>query len=300
MISLKQIKYALAVADHGHFKRAAEACSISQSALSGAISDMETQLGFQVFERDNKRVLVTKLGEEVLVRARKIHIDVQDLHALASSANAPMSGKLYMGMIPTIAQYLLPKVLPSIRSQYPDLNVVIDEDQSETLVSRVKSGAIDCAVLALPYDCEGLLTLPFWQENFYLLAHKDDALSRRQSVTVSDINLENLLLLEDGHCLKDHALSACRLKPEQFDVEVRANSLGTLINLVANKMGTTFVPEIALSGVLSHQPNLVAIKLDEAGPHRELALILRPSYPRFDSLERLKLLMASCLSGSAP
>lgn len=296
MISLKHIKYALAVADHGHFKRAAEACAISQSALSSAISDMETQLGFQVFERDNKRVLVTNLGKEVLTRARKIHLDVQDLHALASKVNAPMSGKVYMGMIPTIAPYLLPKILPSIHQKYPNLNLVIDEDQSEVLVNRVKNGAIDCAVLALPYDCEGLLTLPFWQENFYLVAHKDDRLSQQPSVNTSEINLEHLLLLEDGHCLKDHALSACQLKPEQLDVEVRANSLATLINLVSNKMGTTFVPQIALSEVLGHQPNLVAIKLDEAGPHRELALILRPSYPGFDNVERLKTLMASCLS----
>ena len=169
MISFKQIRYALAVAEHGHFKRAAEASAISQSALSGAISDMETQLGFKVFERDNKKVLITPLGQELLHRAARIHLDIQDLHALADNGKTTVSGKLRLGMIPTVAPYLLPEILPKIRAEYPDLRLSVEEDQSHILVSRVKSGAIDSAILALPYDCEGLLCLPFWQEDFFFV-----------------------------------------------------------------------------------------------------------------------------------
>lgn len=299
MISLKQIRYALAVEEQANFKRAAEQCSISQSALSGAISDMETQLGFQLFERDTKKVFVTPLGQEVLDRARKISLDVQDLHALAEKIKAPMSGKFKLGMIPTIAPYLLPKVLPEIKTQFPDLLLVIEEEQSHTLVSRVKKGEIDSAILALPYDCEGLLSFTFWSEDFYLVTHANEALAKHAFVKSADLNSYDLLLLEDGHCLKDHALAACQLEAKHSELEIRANSLSTLVHLVANKMGATLVPEIALSQLLANQKELAAIKLEEPGPHRELAFIVRPTYPDLAKIENLKEMMKRCLNKHA-
>ena len=158
MISLKQLKYALAVERHRHFKRAAEDCAISQSALSSAISDMEATLGFQVFERDNKKVLLTPLGKQMLGKARDIHLQVSDLGKLANLIKQPLCGPLSIGIIPTIAPYLLPRILPALQQQYPALELTVEEDQSAVLVNRVLAGQLDSAIIALPYDCRGLLS----------------------------------------------------------------------------------------------------------------------------------------------
>lgn len=287
MISLKQIKYALAIEEHLHFKKAADACSISQSALSSAINDMENILGFQVFERDNKKVLITPLGQQVLDKARKIFVEVNDLSSMAASLQEPLSGELSVGMIPTIAPYLLPVILPAIQESYPKLNLTIEEDESTQLVSRVLAGQLDTAILALPFDCQGLLTFPFWDEDFYLVAHRDTSLAKLKTVSTGDIELSTLMLLKDGHCLKDHALSVCGIKNEST-VNIRGTSLGTLIQLVSGKLGTTLVPEIALQQLVAHHPELIALPLKEPGPHRRIAFIVRPNYPALNNIELLK------------
>lgn len=295
MISLKHLKYALAVERHGHFKRAAEECAISNSALSSAISDMEGQLGFQVFERDTKRVIVTPLGRSVLDRAQSIYLQVQDLHSLAEQLSSPMSGRFQMGMIPTIAPYLLPLILPDARQQYPDLQLLIDEDQSHTLVERVRQGELDTAMLALPYDCEGLLTLPFWDEDFYLVTHKASPLAGNDAIKSEDVDLDSLMLLKDGHCLKDHTLSVCHMAERETNVSIRGSSLSTLVHLVANNMGSTFVPAMALHQLLMQHTSLRALRLKEPGPHRQLAFIVRPNYPMFEKIESLRALIKQSL-----
>jgi LysR family hydrogen peroxide-inducible transcriptional activator len=290
MISLKQLKYALAIDQHRHFKKAAESCAISQSALSSAINDMEAQLGFQVFERDNKKVLVTSLGREVLDRANKIFVDVNDLQSLAGHGSEPLSGPLAIGMIPTIAPYLIPLLLPELKKEFGNLHMTIEEDQSQHLVERVMSGELDAAVLALPYDCPGLLTFPFWEENFYLVLHEDDNPDQAAQVKSADIDLSGLMLLKEGHCLKDHALSVCGGMTES-NVNITGTSLSTMIELVAAGMGTTLIPQIARHQLLQAHPHLQALKLDEKGPHRTLAIAVRPSYPRLADLELLKQIM---------
>src|SRR5690554_4209285 len=157
MISLKQLNYALAVAQTRHFKKAAEQCAISQSALSTAISELESQLGTQLFERDNKKVLVTPVGEQILARAMAIKVELDDIHRLAQAGKQPLSYPMSMGVIPTIGPYLLPKVLPVVRDRYPDFRLAITEEQSHILVDKVRSGELDTAVLALPYPHDGLL-----------------------------------------------------------------------------------------------------------------------------------------------
>lgn len=286
MVSLRQLHYALAVERHLHFKRAAEECNISQSALSTALSEMERQLGFQIFERDNRKVLVTPLGRQVLDRAREIDLQMEDLKKLAGAQRKPLSTPLTLGIIPTVGPYLLPRVLPTLQQSYPDLQLDIVEDHSAELLEQLRRGALDAAIIALPYDCKGLLTFPFWQEDLVWIVNSQDRWAKCDVASSEDFIQSHLMLLKDGHCLTEHALSACKLgstSPHSFS----ATSLSTLIQLVAAQMGTTLVPEIALESLVKNNPQLTQIPLQESGPHRELAFAIRPNYPGIRNVEAL-------------
>jgi LysR family hydrogen peroxide-inducible transcriptional activator len=289
MISLRQIHYALAVEETLHFRKAAEQCSISQSALSTALAEMEKQLGFQVFERDNKKVIVTPLGREVLDKARVIKREMSDLQRLADLHGKPLSSAMSIGLIPTIAPYLLPIILPPLQAAYPELGLDLSEAQSHRLVERVKSGDLDAGILALPYDTDGLLTFPFWRENFYWITHSSDDSVRTKRIRADQIDPRRLMLLEEGHCLKDQALAVCQLT-ETGTHNLSATSLETLVQLVAGKMGSTLVPEMAVASLVDGNPDLQKLPLAEAGPHREIAFIVRPTYPGVRSIETLRAL----------
>ncbi len=297
MISLKQIHYALAVERHLHFKRAAEACNISQSALSTALSEMEKQLGFQVFERDNRKVLVTPLGRQVLDRARLVELQMADLEKLADAQREPLSTPLALGVIPTIGPYLLPRVLPALQRQYPRLKLDIVEDQSAEVLEQLRRGALDAAVIALPYDCDSLLTFPFWEENLLWIVHAKNACAQHKVATIEDFTESHLMLLKDGHCLTDHALSACKLE-NLSNHSFSATSLSTLIPLVAGDMGSTLVPEIALEQLVRGNRKLACIPLEEPGPQRELAIAIRPNYPGMANIEALVALFRAELQGA--
>jgi LysR family hydrogen peroxide-inducible transcriptional activator len=298
MISLKQIHYALAVQRHLHFKRAAEACNISQSALSTALSEMEKQLGFQIFERDNRKVLVTPLGRQVLERAQSIELQMEDLEKLADSQREPLSTPLSLGVIPTIGPYLLPRVLPALQDQYPHLKLDLMEDQSAEVLDQLRRGALDAAIIALPYNCDGLLTFPFWQEDLLWIIHAEDESAGLRTASVDDLAKSQLMLLKDGHCLREHALSACKLDNVSAH-SVSATSLPTLIQLVAGKMGSTLVPEIALEQLVTGNAQLAKIPLEEPGPHRELAIAIRPNYPGMANVEMLVELFREELKNAA-
>ena len=287
MISLKQLRYALAVEKHLHFKKASEECAVSQSALSTALSEFEKQLGVQVFERDNKKVLITPIGQAILKKAKAIRMEVDDLYQLARSHNEPLSYPMTMGIIPTIGPYLLPKVLPNLRKAYPDFQLRIVEEQSHVLVEKVRSGDIDTAILALPFAHDGLLAFEFWEEDFYWITQKDDAQAQRTDINSDEINHAQLMLLKDGHCLKDHALSACKLQPGETNQTFGSSSLNTLIQMVAGKMGTTIVPEMALDQLVSNSTELQAVHLNEPSPHRRIAFIVRPNYAGVSNIEKL-------------
>ena len=292
MISLRQIRYALAVERNLHFGKAAQDCSISQSALSTALAEMEKQLGFQIFERDNKRVLVTPLGREVLKKARVIKREMDDLSRLADASRAPLSAPMAIGMIPTIAPYLLPTILAPLEEQYPSFELHVSEAQSAELVRRVRDGELDAGILALPYDTEGLLIFEFWRENFYWITHADDEMAARKRIRADEIDPNRLMLLEEGHCLKEHALAVCKLTG-RFSQQLGATSLPTLVQLVAGRMGSTLVPEMAVPSLVDINPALRKVALAEAGPHREIAFIVRPGYPGLHHIERLKALFAA-------
>ena len=296
MISLKQLTYALAVEKHLHFKRAAEACSVSQSALSTALNELEKQLGFQIFERDNKKVLVTPIGQQVLDKAQKITLQLDDLVKLADTQRSELSYPMSIGIIPTIAPFLLPIVLPTLTEHYPNLELKIVEEQSHELVDKVRRGEIDTAILALPYRCDGLLSFEFWQEDFYWITHSDEMKASCTEITANELEQSKLMLLQDGHCLKDHALSACNI-PSDAQHSLSATSLNTLIQLVAGKFGSTLVPEMALEQLIEPNKSLSKARLAESGPHRTLAFVVRPNYAGVNNIELLMAHFKSALKG---
>jgi LysR family hydrogen peroxide-inducible transcriptional activator len=296
MISTKQLTYALAVEKTLHFKKAAEYCNISQSALSTALTALEQQLGLQIFERDNKKVLVTPIGKQVLQQARSIMLQVNDLQQLATGQQSPLSFPMSIGVIPTIAPYLLPKILPELNQQHPDFKLNVVEEQSHVLVEMVRSGEIDSAILALPYPCEGLLTLEFWQEDFYWIALNGEEHSNQAEITSEELAHSKLMLLKDGHCLKDHILDTCRLSEQTANHGFGATSLTTLIQMVLGKMGTTLIPAMALQQLTSQNEQLNAVHLNEPSPHRRIAFIIRPNYTRMKSVEALMKLCTAALT----
>ncbi|MEW6983132.1 LysR substrate-binding domain-containing protein [Colwelliaceae bacterium 6471] len=288
MVSIKQLYYALAVEKTLHFKKAAEACNVSQSALSTAIHELEKQLGLTIFERNNKQVLVTNDGQLILNKAKQIKLELDELLQISQTNQQPFSNPMSIGIIPTIGPYLLPKVLPEIRKRYPNFKLKIIEEQSHVLVDMVRTGEIDAAILALPFAIDGLMSFEFWQEDFYWVSHKDECPKQMQEITSEELEIEKLMLLKDGHCLKDHALAACRLQNKKQDSDFDSASLHTLIQMVAGKLGTTLVPHMALDQLIYSESELSAVHLNEPGPHRIISLIIRPNYVRTNEILLLK------------
>lgn len=285
MISIKQLNYALAVAKRLHFKKAADDCYVSPSTLSNAITELENQIGFQIFERTNKKVIVTKLGADLLKKAETVKHQIEDIKKLGEKQKAPLSSSLSIGVIPTIGPYLLPLVLPRLKKYYPNLNLKILEGKSSSLVEKVNEGDLDMAILALPYSLGGLLSFKFWEENFYYVSHKNN--HYKKGLKAKDINFSELMLLDDGHCLKNHVLAACQINGnQQFSME--ASSLVTLIQLVANNMGSTLVPHMSIKHLINNNSMIKKTILNEPGPHRELAIVVRQTYTDLENVMLLK------------
>lgn len=296
MISLKQLHYALAVEKTLHFKKAADACNVSQSALSTAIIELEKQLGTTIFERNNKQVLITQHGQLILNKAKSIKFEIDELLQISQSNKKPFINAMTIGVIPTIGPYLLPKVLPEVRRQHPDFKLRIIEEQSQVLVDMVRRGDIDAAILALPFPIEGLMSFNFWQEDFYWVSHKDECSNKLKEITSEELEIDKLMLLKDGHCLKDHALAACSMQNKKQDTDFDSASLHTLIQMVAGKLGTTLVPQMALDQLIYNESEIRAIHLNEPGPHRTISLVIRPNYVRTNELTMLRDIFSQELS----
>lgn len=266
MITLRQLEFALAVAKHRHFKRAAEDCNISQSALSLGIAELEKQLDTQIFERNNKQVLITPIGEEILTRAQRVFSEINDLTTRAHSHQTPLAYPMTIGIIPTIAPFLLPKVLPSVKQQYPDFRMTIVEKQTERLLEQVRYGHIDTAIIALPYPVDGLHTFEFWQEDFFAVFPSDDAHASLKTIDADELAQVNLLLLGEGHCLTDQALSVCHFERDDMKSSFSDASLNTLIQMAMVNMGTTLIPEMALNQLYRQNQNITAVPLAEERP----------------------------------
>lgn len=299
MITLRQLEFALSVAKYKHFKRAAEECNISQSALSLGIAELEKQLDTQIFERNNKQVLITPIGEEILERAKRIFSEVNDLTTRAQTHQTPLAYPMTIGIIPTIAPFLLPKVLPALRSQFSNFQVAVVEEQTERLLEKVRYGTIDTAIIALPYNTDGLLTFEFWQENFLAIFSADDNYANQLTVDADTLLDSNLMLLGEGHCLTNHALSVCHLDKNKVKNSFSDASLTTLVQMALSGMGTTLVPEMAVKQIRQQNPDIVSIPLAEAGPHRRLAFVTRLNYARVDDVNLLGKIFAEALQADS-
>ena len=295
MITLRQLEFALAVAKHRHFKRAAEECNISQSALSLGIAELEKQLDTQIFERNNKQVLITPIGEELLERAQRVFSEISDLTTRAHSHQIPLAYPMTIGIIPTIAPYLLPKVLPALREQYPSFELSVVEKQTERLIDQVRYGHIDTAIIALPYPLEGLHAFEFWAEDFFAILPEGDAHIELGKIHSDDLSKTNLLLLGEGHCLTDQVLSVCSLNKNEIKSGFSDASLNTLIQMSLAGMGTTLVPKMALDQI-SATNKVRAVALAEQGPHRRLAFITRLNYARVNDVKLLSEIFGRALA----
>lgn len=294
MLTLKQIEYALAVEKFLHFKKAADACFISPSTLSNAISELEIKLGIQIFERTNKKVIVTSAGKEILKKAKDVKHGMFEINELARTFSSEKFQSISIGIIPTISPYLLPLVLPKVQQDLPFLDLNIEENQSNVLVRKVQEGELDLAILALPYDIGELKSIKFWSEDFYWISSKKNNKLGQSNISASQLSDKNLLLLVDGHCLKDHILEACNID-SSASYSLKASNLETLIQLVKGKMGTTLIPEMALNQLVRNKKGLYASHLSEKSPHREIAMIFRETYSGQKNINKLKVLFEKCL-----
>lgn len=289
MITFKQLQYALALQNTLHFKKAAALCSVTQSTLSSAISELESHLSTQLFERDNKSVHVTPIGHAILAKARKIHEDLQVLEQIPKQQGGYFAHPLSIGVIPTIGPYLLPKSLPIVRKKFPNAKLTLIEAQSEKLVHQVKSGKLDTAIIALPYPHDTLLAFEFWQESFKAVVHESDPDANSTSISSKTLKTKHLLMLEEGHCLTDHAMSVCKFKTTAPNLSLEGTSLYTIVQMVANNLGATLVPAMSVSQLIGKTKELSVLTIESSlsGPHRRIAFITRVSSPRVDDIQLL-------------
>jgi LysR family hydrogen peroxide-inducible transcriptional activator len=284
--TLKQLRYLVALADHLNFTKAAELCAVTQSTLSAGIAEMETLLNAALVDRSTRSVVFTPLGEETVTRARAILRAAEELALAAQAAAAPLSGTIRLGVIPTIGPFLLPRVLPALRARYPKLRLYLREEQTARLLHLLDTGEIDVAVLALPYPGLGPTELLF-EDAFVLACRPDDPLADKRTVRGEDLEARDLLLLEDGHCLREHALAACALDRTPQSEMVRATSLHTLVQMVDNGLGITLLPQLAVDGGILGGTDLVTVPLAAGNPVREIGLTWRSGSRRAEEFRLL-------------
>jgi LysR family hydrogen peroxide-inducible transcriptional activator len=291
--SVRQLEYAVAVADARHFGRAARACAVSQPALSAQIQALEQALGLRLFERSRRGVTLTRAGERVLARARAALGALDELVAAAAEAREPLTGPLHLGVIPTIAPYLLPRWLPAVRAAHPKLQLFLHEDRTERIVLRLREGALDLLLLALPIEDEAFEALPLFDEPFVLALPAGHRLARgrRRRVRERDLEGERVLLLEDGHCLRDQALAVCRLAGAREAADVRATSLTTLSQMVASGLGVTLLPTSAVAAEVGASDEIVVRRFEDPPPSRHVGLLWRRSSARGSEFRELGALL---------
>ena len=285
--SIKQLKYLCAVAEHKHFSKAAEACHVTQSTLSAAIQELESQLGIIIFERNKKSVLITPLGERLLHQARIILGDVEDFVSLAKSHDEALAGELRLGVIPTIGPFLLPRMLGELRKQYLKLKLFLKEDLSSHLVQQLQQGDLDLIILAFPYHLPDMETVTLFKDEFLLCLPPGHALEGSKQVRQQQLRGEQLLLLEEGHCLRDHALEACKLESADTDLVYQGTSLHTLVQMVANGLGVTLLPAMSVQADVLGETHLMLKHFGNENVSREIGMAWRKSDPRKDDYRLL-------------
>jgi len=282
--SLRQLEYVVAVADTLGFRRAAERCAVSQPTLSGQIQQLEGVLGVKLFERDRRRVLLTAAGEEVVARARRILVEADDLLAVATRARDPFAGTFRVGVIPTIAPYFLPEVTQVLALAYPNLRLVFREEKTEDTVRDLWAGTLDAGLVALEADLGALEHAEVLRDPFVVALPKGHPLAKKKKIAQTDLDHQDVLLLEDGHCLRSQALAVCG-KAGAREMDLRATSLATLVQMVAGSDAVTLLPQLALS-VENRGEQLEVRPFSAPVPFRTIALVWRPRSPFGDAFRR--------------
>jgi LysR family hydrogen peroxide-inducible transcriptional activator len=278
--TLRQLGYLVELSVRLNFRVAAEGQFVTQSTMSAGIKELETVLGVQLVERDNRNVRLTAIGEDVAARAKELLASATDLAEAARAAKRPLSGPLRLGAIPTIAPYLLPRVLPALRRVHGDLKLYLREDVTKVLLERLRAGGLDVALIALPFDTGDLYVRELFKDEFWFVARQADPAVREKDVALRRIDTADMLLLEEGHCLRDHAIAACGPRRGAWESPVEATSLTTLIQMVEGGLGVTLLPAITLDAGILKGTRLVARPFSKAAPSRTLALVARRTSPR--------------------
>lgn len=285
--TLKQLQYLVALHEHGHFGRAAESCFVSQSTLSAGLRELESLLGVTLVERTRRVVRFTPLGTKVVAKAHRLLREAEELTELVRSSGQPLSGELRMSVIPTIAPFLLPRILPRLRRDRPQLRLFLREEPSAAAIESLHHGRADCVLLALPFATGEVAVEPLFADALWVAFPKDDPRDPPAQVSPALIDENRLLLLEDGHCLKDHALAACNRPELQASATMIGTSLHTLVQMVDNGLGLTMLPAMALEAGILHDTAIVARPLKSPNASREIALVWRKNSPRGDEFRLL-------------
>lgn len=296
MISLKQLRYFDSVARLKHFGRAAEQCAVTQPALSMQIQELEKELGVQLIERSRSGVLLTEAGREIARRATRVLGDIRDIVDFARQQNKLLSGPLHLGVIPSIAPYVLPALLPLVREKFPDLDLHLRETQTQTLVEELLEGTLDLLLLALPVDDPEIETQKLFNDRFLLAMPKSRRLSNKIRATPDLLEQDRLLLLEEGHCLRDQALSFCNLRRVDNIDTFGASNLSTIVQMVANGLGITLLPELSIKLECRHD-DIRLMRFTDPQPRRVVGLAWRKSSPRKSHFAELGKLITAVTSG---
>ncbi|MGD2128257.1 MAG: LysR substrate-binding domain-containing protein [Lysobacterales bacterium] len=276
-MNLRALQYFVKLADLRHFSKAADACFVSQPTLSTQIKKLEEELGVQLVERSPKQIMLTQVGEEIAQRARLVLSDIEQIRAVARRSGDPASGVLRLGLFPTLAPYYLPHVVPSVRKLYPRLRLQLAEEKTEDILRMLHHGELDAALLALPVSGEGLEIEILFKEPFVLALPDDHPLAGRGNITMDDLQGSELLLLEEGHCLREHALEVCALAGAHERVDFHATSMETLRQMVGADVGITLMPVLSVKPPIAPTPNVVTRRFADPAPSRTIALIWRSS-----------------------
>lgn len=278
--TLKQLQYLVALNEHGHFGRAAEASFVTQSTLSAGIRELETLIGIVLVERTRRVVRFTPLGDQIVAKARKVLREAEELSDMARAAGRPLSGEMRMSVIPTIAPFMLPRMLPQLRRDWPDLKLFLREEPSGAACEGLQHGRTDCVLLALPYACGDVEIAPLFDDALYVAGLAGEIGHDAGSIRADAIDEGRLLLLEDGHCLKDHALAACNRPELRAEATMMGTSLHTMVQMVDNGLGVTMLPEMAIDSGILEGTDVEARPLDADNPSRRIALVWRKASPR--------------------
>ena len=284
--TMKQLQYLVALADTEHFGHAAERCYITQSTLSAGIRDLESALGTAVAERTNRQVLITRAGRQIAERAKAILQEAEEIMEVARADLAPMTGELRLGVIPTIGPFLLPRILPALRDRYPGLTIYLREEQTVPLLARLEEGDLDVALVALPYDTGDLAVEIVMDDDFLFACNRNHVLAGSNEVSLEAIEGAQLMLLEEGHCLRGHALDVCGQGNSKIRSQFEASSLHTLVQMVGAGIGVTLIPRLAVDAHIT-QGTEVTLSRVSAPAFRQIGLAWRRTSLRFEEFQLL-------------